>query len=452
MTGTGTPVVLTLNGGSTVLNIKGNLLTTATTSVNAGNATTVNFSGTTAQTIGAAKLGNVTLSGSGTTPKVLGGAVNVGGTLDLSNGMLNTSGNVLTMLNQTSTIAGASASHYVMTNGSTGRVAISGIGTTGRTGAIIFPIGTTDYTPATITNTGTNDVFSVTVGDGISLQGTGTSTTTHVVNKTWDVTEAVAGGSNVTLAVQWNAADEIGGFNRNSAAIVHYENGAWNSQCYTCYYAASGSDPYSISRTGITTFSPFAVQDNTKPLPVELTRFVAQREGSNAVLNWNTASEKNNKGFDVQVSTDGRTFRSLQFVEPASANSSSPRNYTYNDVEKGKAGLRYYRLRQLDLDGTASLSPVRTVLFDGVSETSLTALPNPFEGEVTVTIQARTALNNAPLLITDASGRTVHEGKLTLPAGLSQLTLRELSSLATGVYILQVSVDGKMQHVKLVKH
>ncbi|MDO7873390.1 BNR-repeat neuraminidase N-terminal domain-containing protein [Hymenobacter sp. ASUV-10] len=446
----GTGTLTTANSG-TMLDIKGNFVTAGVASFTAGTGTMTSFSGATAQAIGSGTYYNVAISGSGATAKSLGGDVVVNNNFDLTNGMLDSNGHELQLNSTTGSFVGAGTSHYVVTNANlAGHVRINNVGPTGRASAT-FPIGTTTtYTPATLTNTGDLDYFVGSVKDGISLQGTGTSMTTGVVGKTWDIAEGTAGGSNATLTLQWNAADERS-FNRTSAAIVHYENGAWNGQCYTCYAAAAGSDPYTLSRSNITTFSPFAVQDNTKPLPVELTRFEAVRNGGNAILNWNTATEKNNAGFEVQVSTNGSSFRKLQFVEPASANSNSPRSYVYNDVEAGKTGLRYYRLRQVDLDGKASFSPVRTVDFGKLDGTSLTAMPNPFSAQLMLNVQTRTASPATLLTVTDATGRTILTQTLALPAGQSQVTINDLERLPVGMYLLHLTLDGQLQHVKVVK-
>jgi hypothetical protein len=132
-------------------------------------------------------------------------------------------------------------------------------------------------------------------------------------------------------------------------------------------------------------------------------------------------------------------------------NSTAPRAYAYTDREVGKAGVRYYRLRQLDLDGTAALSPVRTVAFDGAAKTAVSAAPNPFLQQLTLTLTARTANPAARLTLTDATGRVVLKQQLDVPAGLSQPVLRNLESLPSGFYLLTLPLDGQVQRLKVVK-
>jgi hypothetical protein len=215
--------------------------------------------------------------------------------------------------------------------------------------------------------------------------------------------------------------------------------------------ASNGSYATAVQVSHLTHLSDWTLGNSASPLPVELTRFAAVRNGGNALLTWSTASEKNNAGFEVQVSTDGRSFRKLHFLEPASPSSAERRDYVYNDVEAGKTGLRYYRLRQVDLDGAASFSPVRTVDFGKLDGTSLTAMPNPFSSQLLLNVQTRTASDASLLTVTDATGRTVLTQHLALPAGQSQVTLNDLERLPVGMYLLHLTLDGQAQHVKVVK-
>jgi hypothetical protein len=77
------------------------------------------------------------------------------------------------------------------------------------------------------------------------------------------ISEAIAGGSNVDVTVQWNENDELLNFGRNESYLMQYIGGTWVAGTETM---ATGSNPYSQTKTNVTSFSPFAVQ--TDPLPV----------------------------------------------------------------------------------------------------------------------------------------------------------------------------------------
>ena len=192
------------------------------------------------------------------------GGLNIGGALTLGEKItLNT--NNLNLLGTKSFITNGSAANYIVTN-NTGKVAISNLNTERAT--ITLPIGTaTNYNPITIENTGTSDTFSVNVQDGIS------NTSGGAVNATWNISEAVTGGSNVNVSFTWNQAQENGLFNRNTAAVGHYYNTTWNGETSS---AVTGTNPYTISATNISSFSPFGVL-NQSALGIEDNNFVANQ-------------------------------------------------------------------------------------------------------------------------------------------------------------------------------
>ncbi|GAA4390926.1 hypothetical protein GCM10023186_39660 [Hymenobacter koreensis] len=98
-----------------------------------------------------------------------------------------------------------------------------------------------------------------------------------------------------------------------------------------------------------------------QPLPVELIFFSAQVNGASVRLDWATASEKANAGFVVERSVNGFTFAQMSTLA-GQGTSSTRHNYSWLDEQlPTTATTLYYRLRQVDTDGTVSYSPVRTV-------------------------------------------------------------------------------------------
>ena len=110
---------------------------------------------------------------------------------------------------------------------------------------------------------------------------------------------------------------------------------------------------------------------------MELSAFTATVKNLDALLAWTTASEKNSDHFDVERSLNGTEFVKFEEVK-AQGSSSSAINYTRTDVGIGAkaSGLVYYRLKQVDFDGTSSCSPVRIVRFGKVVPV-ITLYPNP---------------------------------------------------------------------------
>jgi hypothetical protein len=208
-----------------------------------------------------------------------------------------------------------------------------------------------------------------------------------------------------------------------------------------------------LTKFGVRTFATFTLGDRAAPLPVSLTAFDAKRMGADALLTWDTAIEKNNRGFDVQVSTNGRDFRSLDFIASQASNSEQLRNYRYTDTTPNKAGTRYYRLRQVDLDGKEVFFAPRAVKFDGkaASDIKLAAYPNPFQGELRLTLQTAAA-GAAQLRLTDITGRVISTQAVTLVEGSNEVKLDNISGLKAGMYVARLtSPTGEVSSVKVQK-
>lgn len=238
--------------------------------------------------------------------------------------------------------------------------------------AITFPIGFgTTPNKLIIQNDGTTDVYSVRVSEEVLEDGnSGAAYTSEVVNRTWWIDENVAGGSDLTITTSWQTANEQTNFDRTNCFLSHYENGNWDEAAHG---AATGNNPWEISRSGITTLSPFAVFSGNV-LPVELLDFRAELKNKNVALTWETTNEINNAHFEIEHSIDGQNFQKIGRV----AAEAFPENINFYEFlhTTPAFGLNYYRLQQVDLDGTFSYSPVRVVRLDNRAE-AVFVYPNP---------------------------------------------------------------------------
>jgi hypothetical protein len=111
------------------------------------------------------------------------------------------------------------------------------------------------------------------------------------------------------------------------------------------------------------------------PLPVSIIDFSAKANDNNIEVKWSTASEKDNASFVVEKSIDGQVWSSIATVKGAK-NSNVVNNYGVVDF-KAVAGVQYYRLKQIDLDGTVNYSKAIAVNFSKASTLSVSLFPNP---------------------------------------------------------------------------
>ena len=113
-------------------------------------------------------------------------------------------------------------------------------------------------------------------------------------------------------------------------------------------------------------------------LRVELTQFDAQNtEGGKTNLTWATASETNNKGFDIERSRDGETFQTIGNVKGIG----KAANYNFVDANPF-GGINYYRLKQVDFDGTETLSKVVTTSTTPKGNSKIKIFPTNTEGSL----------------------------------------------------------------------
>lgn len=197
-------------------------------------------------------------------------------------------------------------------------------------------------------------------------------------------------------------------------------------------------------RDGLRVNNDLDIGVNTvETLPVSLAGFTAEwNEGEKAVyLDWNTASEINNKGFEVEHSADARQWNKIGFVESDGQDKFSPSKYSFTHTTPS-AGNNYYRLKQLDLSGGGfEYSIIRSVSVEGVGVASV--YPNPAVDLLNVAISNRSGFKEMSLV--DALGRSVKSYSSYEP-------VVNLSGLASGLYHLRVAYqDGTFENVKVLK-
>ncbi len=195
----------------------------------------------------------------------LTGPAKIGTNLSFTNGNISLGTNNLT-LSAAATVTGYASNKFIVTD-ATGKLLKTSLGNSSFT----FPVGNTvlTYNPIVISNAGTVDDISVRALTNAYANGlTGTAFSKEVVDATWDIAEAVNGGSSLTITATWSGSDELSGFNRNKAGISHYitspvNNVGWDLM-NTQTGVASGANPYSYSRTGVTELGAFAI--GTRPV------------------------------------------------------------------------------------------------------------------------------------------------------------------------------------------
>jgi hypothetical protein len=175
------------------------------------------------------------------------------------------------------------------------------------------------------------------------------------------------------------------------------------------------------------------ILNTCSPLPVHFASFIAKRNNSSSVnLVWQTASELNNSGFEVQRNVNGN-WETVAFIPTQASGGNSDQMLTYHFTDMNNAkGMSQYRIRQIDFDGKSEFSVVRAVRGEGVSIKTV-IYPNPsFDGRVNVVFEDASGIRDIVLM--DMSGRMVRNW-----TGVSNNNLL-IDNLNPGMYRLKIIV------------
>ena len=200
---------------------------------------------------------------------------------------------------------------------------------------------------------------------------------------------------------------------------------------------------------GLIKFMPFAAS-----IPVELTSFTGSIIDGNVLLNWTTATELNNSGFEVQKGNHTSTslsmteWESIGFVQ-GKGTSTEAHNYSFVD-ENPAEGKYFYRLKQIDFDGSFEYSNVIEVINNMILDFTLEQnFPNPFNPTTKLSWQSPIS-SHQTLIIYDVIGNEV----TTLVDEFRQASKYELnfdaSGLSSGIYFYKLSAGKFVETKKMI--
>ena len=323
-------------------------------------------------------------------------------------------------------------------------------GTGSLTGTIRY-IGTgTSFTDNSGLSSGTTyyyKVYTVDKAFNYSSESSGSGTTAATTPSAPTITAITAGNQQLSVAF---TAGATGG-----SALTNYKFSTDGGSNWTAVSPASTSSPVVI--TGLTNGTVYNVQiravnavgdgaatgstqgtPTAGTLPVSLLSFSGYKDGIRNQLRWVTSSEINNRGFQVERSSDGQSYQSIGFVNSLAigGNSQTPLKYSFSDAQP--AGVKqYYRLKQTDVDGRNTLSNI--LLVQGEKPTAFeiaSVFPNPTRGQITMLLSAPTN-ETVNIRVMDLAGRILETRQVNVLTGNNSIPF-DLSKQAKGQYLIQV--------------
>ncbi|MCF2443546.1 T9SS type A sorting domain-containing protein [Dyadobacter sp. CY345] len=183
----------------------------------------------------------------------------------------------------------------------------------------------------------------------------------------------------------------------------------------------------------------YSITTNT-PLPVTLISFETQKIEQKAVINWITSEETNSDYFEVQRSTNGKSWYGIGKVEAAGESKIS---HTYNYTDKQpKTGENLYRLKMVDRDGTFAYSRINSLNFEFGFETSI--YPNPVSDQLH--LKATDWAQVKSITIFDLNGASVYT------SGATPSDVIDVKNLNPGMYVIRIlQTDGLAATHKMVR-
>jgi len=222
----------------------------------------------------------------------------------------------------------------------------------------------------------------------------------------------------VTLTVKMTTSTTLGNFN-----LGYFVSNAALDFTDVTYYDVSLDNPITIT-----------------VIPVELTSFTASAGENIVTLNWSTASETNNRGFEIERSTNDERFAVVGFV-PGKGTVTENNHYSFID-RNVSGGIYYYRLKQIDYDGKFEYSKTIEVDYSIPSEYTVSQnYPNPFNPstslEFGVPVQAKVIIklyNSIGEAVAEITNGEFNAGRHTLNFNAG--------NFSSGTYIYTVTAEG----------
>ncbi len=191
----------------------------------------------------------------------------------------------------------------------------------------------------------------------------------------------------------------------------------------------------------------FRTSDFTATFPVEWLSFDGAVTPAGVQLEWQTATEVNSDYFEIERSLDARSWQAVGLVQ-AGGNRENVSSYSFVDSYE-PFGTVYYRLRQVDFDGSFSFSSILEVTPYSDHKALWSVFPNPTNGEVNLIPELDPSHRAERVAVVDLRGKVLHE--VINPQWSNNRHSIDLGNISPGVYLIQVESEEGIFTGKVVK-
>jgi len=368
---------------------------------------------------------------------ILAGGTNVliKGHLELTSGVIRTTSSSIITIDNLATSSGGNNTSYVS-------------GPMKRTGStnFIFPVGDKTFWRRLAITPGGPSTFTAQYyrQPPVNQEDIASEIKRISTGEFWDLSCDSPVSARVSL--YWEDSELSGITDPYTLCIAHFNGSIWDIVEIDASLTkpAPNSAGTITSKSYVSSFSPFtfgSLVEDDNPLPVVLLNFTGKLMPDNTVLlEWSTASEFNSNRFELERSTDGTKFEYIGQVKSA-GNSTTIKEYSFTDINPN-IGNNYYRLRQIDNDGTRKTFKAINVKVDKQSENKVIIYPNPVNDLLTIKYLIN---DKTTIMIYSSDGSLVKTFETNM-----EKTEIDVSALTSGIYLIRL-VDSNSSVLRFVK-
>lgn len=312
--------------------------------------------------------------------------------------------------------------------------------------AFMFPIGDSNiYAPISITApSNASDHFTATYFNASPNFdypiNTKQNSINHVSNCEYWMLNRTGGTSNVNVTLSYEYSRSCGVNDLATLKVVRWDGSQWTDE----HGSANGTDTLSGTFTSqtISNFSPFTFGSGSplNPLPVSLSYFKSKCNNKNLVLEWATASEINNKQFDLYFSKDATNWIHLTTIN-SQGDAAFTQKYEFKNPDDNGY---YYKLEQTDFESTAeTLQIIKSNCSPDQEKNIIILYPNPVDNELFI---QNLVANLVQIEFYDLNSRLV----LTYKTDKLK-DLINLSELSKGTYLVKIISQNETFWNKIIK-
>ncbi len=397
------------------------------------------------------KIGEVSFNNGGELEIINGGTLFINNSLDLTNGSVSVDSTSNLILAEGATLKGLSNANYI-----DGPYTIKG------KDSLVFHLkGANGLVKLAIFDLQTSSKFKVSYQGQDPHNAVSNSMATYlssISHQEYFNINRTSGSGTVRIALFWNQQGTNTKLTNlqslNDLTVSHYNGTKWEA-IGNLYTVGQKSDSGYIASDTISNFSPFtfASTNSKSTLPVELKYFKAKSNARNSnTLKWATASETNNAYFRIQRKNESSQFENIGRLQ-GNGTTVKEHIYTFQDHHVPTETV-YYRLKQVDYDGSHSYSKVQSVgpINAQAEKEQIEVHPNPIKPSSTVKFYVETP-QTVQVKLFNGKGTRIWKGERAAQKGHNQISMESIiENLTTnGTYSLVIDKHSESVYKKLLK-